>query len=204
MSIALWILGIVILVFVLLKVASAWINSRALKMQSEIIGHARGFCEECERAFHQQISQLSELLPGTYTLSVESRLRVRCIGVIYVMQGYLDLAHSSGKQFFPLSYGEQMAMATGIAAEPLEIHGSDDEPRFRVLATELVRDVTTAITREDVVESVPKLGDIWIEALKSAGYLANRDQSVDRMVLGWGRQSATSGLKEWSKLAYAK
>ena len=108
------------------------------------------------------------------------------------------------EKFFPLSYGEQMGMATGIAAEPLGINGSKDEARFRVLATELVRDVTAAIAGEDVEESISKLGDIWIEALKSAGYLAHRDESFDRLVLGWGKQSATSGLKEWSQLAYAK
>lgn len=118
--------------------------------------------------------------------------------------GILGSCAFEWKKFFPLSYGEQMGMATGIAAEPLEINGSKDEARFRVLATELVRDVTAAIAGEDVEESISKLGDIWIEALKSAGYLAHRDESVDRLVLGWGKQSATSGLKEWSQLAYAK
>lgn len=178
------------------------------RMQDAIIEEMTAICGEYERGFLQQLAQINDMMSSNFEATIESRYRARLIGAIYSMQGYLDLGKRRGKPFFPLTYGEQMAMSSGVAAESLKIHGSVVEPDCRKAAGDLIASITVAI----VNQSLDSLASGWCDIFVHLGYQFDQNtivngfdvsKSVDGLILGWARQSATSGMKLYSEIAYS-
>lgn len=165
-----------------------------------ITEHISSNCNEYERAFRRQLSRLSEA-DVALEENIESRLRARLIGGFYIIRGYLDLAHDRKKAFISLSYAEQLIMSTGIAAEPLNIRGSNDEQRLRTVTAEVINDLTKhvqhASSPDDLIEG---LAACWSECFTCIGYRFGIHTDIDQLVSGWSRQSATAGMEILSEI----
>lgn len=190
MSLGIWFaIGGALLLTVL--IARTALRKRSDRLQNLLMDHLRSICAEYERGFLGQVEQLSMVA------TTEARLRARLIGVSYAMQGYIDREERTKQILIPIDATGKWAIASGMSAMPLNIHGSDIEQAMRAVSTSVLNEMISGIHAHDIAS----LARSWRNVHIANGYTPGKNKDNDRRLDGWSLQSATAGMKCWAEIA---